>query len=106
MNADGTAAILNASAILSADGTAILHPDGTTILNNVQQELQHTVLPVEMKGESENAIGNPIASDLRSESTEREIEIKETEFGWIEYTNKLSVGEYTISFGDSTSHPF
>ena len=34
------------------------------------------------------------------------VEIAETEFGSIEYPSKLDPGEYTVSFGDSNSHPF
>ena len=54
--------------------------------------------------QDENLIEN--VNDIHEVNNEREIDIKETEFGWIEYSNKLCPGEYTISFGDSYSHPF
>lgn len=59
-------------------------------------------------------ITNPVLTYMKPEESqisnlnndEREIEIKETEFGWIEYSSKPCPGEYTISFGDNYSHPF
>lgn len=40
------------------------------------------------------------------EEPKAEMDMTETEFGWIEYSSKVVPGDNTISFGDSFSHPF